>query len=128
MLKYSTKYFPQYVQEGYAAAVEASLQRGVLSYEKEFILTEDFILGAAEWDTSYEPVAVPRAGVKEYVFFFHRMVGGRYSRTFGVLSCRVNGKSIVDLVIGPQYRAEKVLQILDYYQIPWTEGEFIYNN
>lgn len=125
----SAEYFPEEVNEGYAASVEASLRRGVLSYESELILTDDYILAAAgtvAFGTRYRPVAVPRAKVTEFVFYHLRLLGGRYTRTFGILSCRVDGEVLVNLVVGRPQKAQKVLRILTYYQIPWTEEPFTY--
>lgn len=129
MVQHSTQFFPAEVHEGYADSVEASLQRGVLAYERELILTDDYLLGAlgtGEWDTRYEPIAVPRASVSEYVFYYKRMVTGRYSRTVGILTCRTSGGTPINLILGQVPKAQKVLRILDYYQIPWTESSTIY--
>ena len=128
MLENTTKYLPQCVHAGYADAVDASLQRGVLSYERELILTHDYLLGTVKSDTQFFPVAIPRARVTEYVFYYRCLVRGRYSRTYGVLSCRANGQSLADRVLGQVPKTRKILGILDHYQIPWTEGELIYHS
>lgn len=112
--------------EAYAAAVEQSLKKGVLAYEKGLILTEEYILGCAEWDTYYTPVAIPREQVEELIFFYRRMVGGKNSRTVGILRCNADGKKLVDLVLGPSLKAERIKRILDFYQIPWREEELAY--
>lgn len=113
--------------EAYAKAVEESLKRGVLAYEKELILTDTYILGSMEWDTYFAPVAIPRAQVTEFTFFYRRMVaGGRNSRTVGILRCSAEGKQLADLVLGPQPKAERLKKILGYYQFSWREGETVY--
>lgn len=113
--------------EAYAEAVEESLKRGVLSYEKELILTDEYILGNAEWDIYFTPVAIPRAQITEFVFFYRRMVvGGRASRTLGILRCSANGKKLADLVLGQRPEAERLKKILSYYQFSWREEEFTY--
>ena len=106
--------------------VDDSLNSGVLSYERELILTKDYILGSAETDLRYLVVAVPRTEVTEFVYYFRRTVSGKHFRMIGFLSCRANGEKLVDLVVGPLDRAKKILQILDYYQIPWTEEDMTY--
>lgn len=66
MVKLSAYYFPGEVNEGFADSLEASLQRGMLAYESELIVTRDYILGTAgtvEFGTHYRPVAVPREKV-----------------------------------------------------------------
>lgn len=113
--------------EAYAKAVEESLRRGVLSYEKELILTNDYILGSAEWDIYYTPVAIPRAQITEYTFFYRRMVvGGRNSRTVGILHCASDGRKLVDIVLGPQPKAERIMRILSYYKFFWKEEKITY--
>lgn len=113
--------------EAYAKAVEESLKRGVLAYEKELILTDTYILGSMEWDTYFTPVAIPRAQVTEFTFFYRRMVvGGRNSRTVGILRCTAEGKQLADLVLGPQPKAERLKKILGYYHFSWREGETVY--
>lgn len=113
--------------EAYAKAVEESLKQGVLAYEKELILTDGYILGSVEWDTYYTPVAIPRAQVTEFTFFYRRMVvGGRNSRTAGILRCTAEGKQLADLVLGPQPKAERLKKILGYYHFFWREGETVY--
>lgn len=110
----------------YAQAVEESLNRGVLSYEKELILTDEYILGSVEWDTSYMPVAIPRGQITELVFFYRRLTGGRTPRTVGILRCNADGKKMVDFVLGPPLKAEKIKKILGYLQISWREEELTY--
>lgn len=113
--------------EAYAKAVEESLKRGVLAYEKELILTDEYILGSVEWDTYYTPVAIPRAQVTAFTFFYRRMVvGGRNSRTMGILRCTGDGKNLADFVLGPQPKAERIMKILGYYQFSWREEEITY--
>lgn len=113
--------------EAYAQAVEESLRQGVLSYEKELILTQDYILGCTEWDVHYTPVAIPRAQITEFTFFYRRMVvGGRNSRTVGILRCAADGKKLVDLVLGPRSKAKQIMGILGYYQFSWREEALTY--
>lgn len=113
--------------EAYAKAVEESLKRGVLSYEKELILTDEYILGNAEWDIYFTPVAIPRSQITEFVFFYRRMVvGGRASRTLGILRCNANGKKLADLVLGQQQKAERIKRILRHYQLSWREEDITY--
>lgn len=110
----------------YAKEVGESLKRSILAYEKEFILTEEYILGSAERDTSFNPVAIPREEIDELVFHYRRVVNGRYSRTVGILSCRAVGKKPVDLILGLDPTVNKVLRILNYYKIPWREEKMTY--
>lgn len=110
----------------YAKKVEESLKHSILAYEKEFILTEEYILGSAERDTSFNPVAIPRDEIDELVFHYRRVVNGRYSRTVGILSCRAVGKKPVDLILGLDPTVNKVLRILNYYKIPWREEKMTY--
>lgn len=112
--------------QGFAAAVEESLKRGILSYEKELILTDEYILGNGEWDTYYTPVVIPRERITEFVFFYRRTVGGKTSRTVGILRCNENGRKLADLVLGPQLKAERIMKILRYYQVSWREEELTY--
>lgn len=129
MIQHSAQFFPTEVHDGYADSVAASLQRGVLAYERELILTDDYLLGAlgtGEWDTRYEPIAVPRARVSEYVFYYKRMVTGRISRTVGILACKTSDGTPINIFLGQVPKTQKVLRILDYYQIPRTEKEIIY--
>lgn len=127
MLRYTSKIMELPHPEAYAKAVEESLRRGVLSYEKELILTNEYILGCAEWDIHYTPVAIPRAQITEFAFFYRRMVvGGRNSRTVGILRCTMDGKKQVDLVLGPQQKAERIKRILGYYQFSWREEKLTY--
>lgn len=113
--------------EAYAEAVEESLKRGVLAYEKELILTDEYILGNAEWDIYFTPVAIPRAQITEFTFFYRRMVsGGRASRTLGILRCNADGKKLADLVLGQRPKTERILKILRHYQFSWREEELEY--
>lgn len=113
--------------EAYAEAVEESLNRGVLAYEKELILTDEYILGNAEWDIYFTPVAIPREQITEFVFFYRRMVvGGRTSRTLGILRCNADGKKLADLVLGQRPKTERILKILRHYQLSWQEKELEY--
>lgn len=111
---------------GFAAAIEESLKRGVLSYEKELILTDEYILGSVEWDIHYTPVAIQKAQITEFVFFYRRMVGSRYSRTIGILRCVRADKQVVDLALGPYIKSEKIKKILAYYKISWREEQLTY--
>lgn len=126
MLRNTSKIMELTHPEAYGEAVEESLKQGVLSYEKELILTNEYILGRAEWDTYYRPVAISRAQITEFTFFYQRMVGGRSSRTVGILRCSADGKKLVDFVLGPQPKAERILKILSYYQFSWQEGKLTY--
>ncbi len=113
--------------EAYAEAVEESLKRGVLCYEKKLILTDEYILGNAEWDIYFTPVALPRAQITEFVFFYRRMVvGGRASRTLGILRCIANGKKLADLELGQRSEAERLKKILSHYQFSWREEALTY--
>lgn len=127
MLRNTSKVMELTHPEAYAGAVEESLRRGVLSYEKELILTDEYILGSVEWDTYYTPVAIPRAQITEFTFFYRRMVvGGRNSRTVGILRCAADGKKLADLVLGPQAKAERIMSILSYYQFSWRKEKLNY--
>lgn len=112
--------------ETYAEAVEESLKRGILAYEKELILTNEYILGSAEWDTHYTPVAIPIAQITELSFFYRRIAGSRNSRTIGILRCAADGKKLADLILGPPPKAERIMKILNYYQFSWREEKFTY--
>lgn len=126
MIRNTSKVIEMDDPASYAAAIEESLKRGVLCYEKELILTGAYILGNAERDNSYIPVAIPRAQVTEYIFFYQRIAGDGNSRTVGILRCVSNGKKLVDFVLGPQKKAEKLKKILAYYQISWREEKLYY--
>lgn len=111
----------------YEKKVEESLNRAVLCYEKEFVMTEDYILGNAQRDTSFIPVAIPANQITEFIFFYKKMVTSRYVRTCGILRCVLrNGKS-VDLILDMQPKAEKILRILNYRHINVKNGAMIYN-
>lgn len=126
MLRNTAKCMPIACPSDYVKGVEESLKRNVLSYEKEFIMTDEYILGCAEQDTSFIPVALPREQIDEFVFFYRRTVNGRYSRTVGILSCRAGKKKLADLVLGQGPKVNKVLRILKYYDISWRKEETTY--
>lgn len=112
--------------EAYFEEIEKSLKQGVLSYEKELILTNKYILGSTEWGTHYTPVAIPRGQITEFVFFYQQTVGNINSWTVGILRCIADGKILVDFVLGSHAKVEKIKKILDYYQISWREEELFY--
>lgn len=126
MLRNMAEYWPISNTSDYAKAVEESLKRSILSYEKELIVTDEYILGNAQWDTGFHPVALPREQIDELVFHYRRMVNGQTSRTVGILSCRAAGKKTVNLVLGLEPKVNKVLRILNYYNIPWREEKMTY--
>lgn len=128
MLRSTSVYIPVEDPDSYAGCVEASLRQGILSYEKELILTQEFILGNAEWDTAYTPVAIPRWRITSFTFFYRKTVQSRYSRTVGILRCHLTGyeSKPVDLVVGFSEKANKILRILSYYHIKWTTGDTLY--
>lgn len=126
MLCNTSKYILIDRPSDYANAVEESLKRNLLSYEKEFILTDEYILGCTQQGVILTPAAIKREDIEELVFFYQRIVNGRYSRTVGILSCRTSGKKPVDLVLGLQPKVNKVLKILKYHHISWREDGTIY--
>lgn len=126
MLRNMAEYWPISNTSDYAKAVEESLKRSILSYEKELIVTDEYILGNAQWDTSFHPVAIPREQIDELVFYYRRLVNGQTSRTVGILSCRAVGRNPVNLVLGLEPKVNKVLRILNYYKIPWREEKMTY--
>lgn len=111
----------------YAAAVERSLTEGVLYYEREMILTDDFIIGLLETDIRFIPVAVPRAEIVQLAFFRRRPVMKRYQKyDIGILDCRLYSGQSVELLIGRGPRMERVLKVLNYYGLGWSEEETVY--
>lgn len=126
MLRSTAEYRSVNNTSDYANAVEESLKHSILSYEKELILTDEYILGNAQWDTGFHPVAIPREQIDELVIHYRRLVNGQTSRTVGILSCRTAGKKPVNLVLGLEPKVNKVLRILNYYKIPWREEKMTY--
>lgn len=127
MIKNTSKVMKLDDPKAYAVAIEESLKRGVWSYEKELILTDEYILGSVESDTFYTPVAIQRAQITEFVFFYRRIVaGGMGARIIGILRCVSDGKKLVDFVLSPGIKAEKIKKILGYYQISWREEKLNY--
>lgn len=126
MVRNTSKYMTLACPSEFAGVVEKSLKRTVLCYEKELILTDEFILGSAQWDTRFIPVAVPREQIGELVFYYQRVVNGRYSRYIGTLSCRTGGNKPVELILGTPAKTERILKILDYNHIPWRKEKITY--
>lgn len=127
MLNNTKKLIPIEDPFEYAAAVERSLTEGVLYYEKDMILTGDFIIGLLETDLRFVPVAVPRAEIAQLAFFCRRPVMNRYRKfDMGILDCRLYSGQSIELLIGQGSRMERVLRVLDYYGIAWSEEELVY--
>lgn len=111
----------------YAAAVERSLADGVLYYDKEMVLTRNFIIGLLETDIRFVPAAVPRAEIAQLAFFCRSPVLNRYRKyDMGILDCRLYSGQSIEFLIGQGPRMERILRVLDYYGIAWSEEETVY--
>lgn len=111
----------------YAAAVERSLADGVLYYDKEMVLTREFIIGLLQTDIRFVPAAVPRAEIAQMVFFCRRPVLNRCRKyDMGIPDCRLYSGQSIEFLIGQDPRMERILRDLDYYGIAWSEEETVY--
>lgn len=111
----------------FAAALEESLMKGVLYYAHEMTLTADYIIGLTESDTSFVPVAIPRAEILSIAFYRRRPVMNRYRKyDMGVLKCMLRNGNHVEYLVGQGPRMQRVTKVLNYYRISWKEEELIY--
>lgn len=124
MLCNTEKFIP--LASDYAREVDESLLQNILCYEKELIMTDKYILGSIEHDTKFIPVAIPIEQVKEFVFFYRRVVNGKYSRSLGILSCRISSTNSVNFMLGIPTKTQKILKILNFYNISWREDKTTY--
>lgn len=119
MLVNTAKYLPIGDSLDYEMAVKESLNGYIYIYEDVLLVTEEYIIGNAEPNFRYIPVAVPREKITELIFSRQSIPCGRYSVYAGILSCRTNNNKKVDLVIGKASKAEEILRMLNLYNIEW---------
>lgn len=126
LVKNTQKYVKILNVSVYTAAVENGLKKRILYYTKNLILTENLIIGLTENDIGFAPVALPRKIISQISFYEKQVVSTRYSYTQGVLKCHIlNGKQ-VSFLIGRGVQINKVLEMLNYYNIPFQKEETIY--
>lgn len=119
MLRNTAKYLSVGNPLDYEASVKESLKRQIYVYEDELLVTEDYIIGNAEPNFRYIPVAVPREKITELLFSRQSVPWGRYSIYAGILSCRTDESRVVDLIIGKSSKANEILGILNLRNIEW---------
>ena len=103
--------------------VDRSIQKGVLSYNGLWMLTDEYMLGRLS-SITYEPVAIPLRAVEQVVFFYERF----YKRVDGMFLLSLkNGKSVkLSLGVGGNEVFDPVLQALNDNGILWRQGEMRY--
>jgi len=123
LYKYSKQYMDCSDELGFLLDVDRSIQRGVISYNGLWMLTDEYMLGRLS-DIAYELVAIQRKEVEKIVFFYERF----YKRVDGMLLLSLkNGKSVkLCLGVGGNENCEPILKALNENGIPWEQGELRY--
>jgi len=123
LYKYSKQYVECPDEIAFLQDVDRSIQKGVLSYNGLWMLTDEYMLGRLS-SITYEPVAIQLKKVEEIVFFYERF----YKRVDGMLLLSLkNGRSVkLSLGVGGDEVCEPVLQVLNANGIPWKQGEMRY--
>jgi len=120
LYKHSKQYMDYSDELGFLQDVDRSIQRGVISYNGLWMLTDEYMVGRLS-DITYEPVAIPRKEVEKIVFFYERF----YKRVDGILLLSLkNGKSAkLCLGVGENENCEPILKALNENGIPWEQGD-----
>ena len=123
LYKYSKQYVECSDEIAFLQDVDRSIQKGVLSYNGLWMLTDEYMLGRLS-SITYEPVAIPLRAVEQVVFFYERF----YKRVDGMLLLSLkNGKSVkLSLGVGGNEVFDPVLQALNDKGILWKQGEMRY--
>lgn len=123
LYKYSKQYVECPDEITFLQDVDRSIQKGVLSYNGLWMLTDEYMLGRLS-SITYEPVAIPLRAVEQVVFFYERF----YKRVDGMLLLSLKyGKSVkLSLGVGVNEVFDPVLQALNDNGILWRQGEMRY--
>ena len=125
MMKNTRKYLTISNAESYKRQVEQSIQRGVLGYTRQWILTDEYMIGRQS-DIYYDPVAIPRASIMTCTFFYEIHTEPKGGLPSGILKCRLDNGKEVEFNIGRGRTADPVLVSLNEQKIPWKKAETRY--
>ncbi len=97
LLEITGKYYEYGDEQAFLQYVTGSLKERTVLNTGQLILTEDLILGYAEGDLIFRPVAIPRSEILESEFYVKYVFGKAPNR--GVLKCQLKNKKSLDLYV-----------------------------
>lgn len=119
MINTTRRYLNITNEEVYCDALEKNLVEKMVYRSMRFVVSEDFIIGYTNRDTSFEPVAIPICTITSAEYRLEqRNVKPR--GTQGILSCRLNNGNTVVFCTSQGPEVEKVPKVLNYCKIPYT--------
>lgn len=123
--KYTKNYLEIADEDAYVASVDASVRIGVLGFAGLWMLTDAYVIGRLS-DISFEPVAIPRAAIVKYTFFFEKKIAAK-GLPIGILQCRLNNGKCVNYTLGRGKACDQALSVLNEQKIVWEQEELRYS-
>lgn len=110
-------------EQYYLELLNQDVREALLYYSKTWILTRNYMIGNADTDIAFVPVAIPREHIKKIVFFERKIMERHRKYSQGILKCLLYAGKEVEYVIGQRAEPKRVLEVLERYEIPFEYGE-----
>ena len=120
MLKQTKKFYDYDDAEKYAEYVDWSLRDNMLLRCRQVVLTKEVLLGYANTDCYFIPVAVPREYIDEAEFREVLSTNSKASYCDGVLACRLKNGKVIDFYLSRGIGNKQVCDLLIKYDFPFT--------
>lgn len=113
LLKNTEKYLGIVNREKFLEQVEKDLKDHMLVYSKMWILTQDYIMGWAETEVAFHPVAIPRNEIVRIQFRVSDKWFGHGKRSVApVIICELQNGKTVEIFAGNRFQIDVVQKLL----------------
>ena len=109
-------------EQEFVKQLDDDVKNRILYQSKYFVLTDNWMIGGIS-DIYFNPVAIPRAFVKEISFSFTTSVSNNNRAPIGTLICILLNGKVVKLLIGDSKYASKTFKILQMNNIAVSVSE-----
>lgn len=102
--------------------LEESLKNRLLFYSPQWIITEDFFMAWIKSSQFYSPIAISLQEMRQLRYEVRRDTYRGRVIFYNVIVCQLKSGKSVDLYIGDKWKVEGVINVLNYFRIPFENS------